>query len=74
MFNDKTDYYKKVDVNFKHDDVVYKLGECLKIKTVSHEDVSLTDFSKFQEYIDKVKGFYPSGSGKFLSCFLIFPA
>lgn len=59
MFNDKTDYYKKVDVNFKHDDVVYKLGECLKIKTVSHEDVSLTDFSKFQEYIDKVKGFYP---------------
>lgn len=59
MFNDKTDYYKKVDVNFKHDDFVYKLGECLKIKTVSHEDVSLTDFSKFQEYIDKVKGFYP---------------
>lgn len=58
-FKDNTDYYKKDDVNFKKDDVVYKLGELLKIKTVSHEDVSLTDFSKFQEYIDKTKEFYP---------------
>ena len=58
-FKDTTDYYKKVDMNLKHDDVVYKLGEALKIQTVSHEDISLTDFSKFQEYIDKVKTFYP---------------
>ena len=59
LFKDNTDYNKHVPFDKKDDNVVYKLGELLKIQTVSHEDVSLTDFSKFQDYIDKVKSFYP---------------
>ncbi len=59
LFKDETDYNRQVDFNVKEDNIVFKLGELLKIDTISHEDVSLTDFSKFQQYIDKTKELYP---------------
>ena len=60
-FVDKYDYQKEIKpLNNESDDIVYKLGELIKIKTVSHEDRSLIDFSKFQEYIDKTKELYPN--------------
>lgn len=59
-FNDKTNYNRQIEFNEKQDDVVFKLGEMLKIKTISHEDISKTDFSKFQEYIDLTKKLYPT--------------
>ena len=58
-FKDKTNYDKRVDINLKQDDVIYKLKELVKIPTISNKDKSLVDFTKFQEYIDKVKNFYP---------------
>ena len=47
LFKDKTDYYKKSPMTIEHDDVVYKLGQLIKIPTVSYEDKSLIDFTKF---------------------------
>jgi len=58
-FVDKTNYNKNVPFDKKDDDIVYKLGELLKIPTVSYEDKSLIDFKVFQNYIDKVKELYP---------------
>ena len=60
FFKDKTDYYKKSPMLIEHDDIVYKLGELIKIPTVSYEDKSLIDFTKFDEYIEKVKELYPN--------------
>ena len=60
LFKDKTDLYKNVPFLYEDDDIVYKLGELIKIPTVSHEDISLTDFSKFDEYVAKVKELYPT--------------
>ena len=60
LFVDKTDYKKKVDIKLGKDDVVYKLGEMIKIPTVTYEDKSKIDFTKFQEYIDLVKKLYPT--------------
>ena len=59
MFNNKFKNIKKEPLNIEQDDVVYKLGELIKIKTVSHEDKELIDFTVFQQYIDKVKELYP---------------
>ena len=59
-FKDKTDYNRNVEIELSNDDVVYKLGQLLKIKTVSYEDKNKIDFSKFQEYINKVQELYPT--------------
>ena len=59
LFIDKTNYYRDVKEIKETDDVVNKLGQMLKIPTVSHEDVSETDFSKFEEYINLTKKLYP---------------
>ena len=59
-FNDKTDYNKKVELKKSDENVVKKLGELLKIKTISYEDKSLIDFTKYQEFIDKLKELYPT--------------
>ena len=59
-FKDKTNYNVNIPLDVKKDDVVYKLGELIKIETVSHEDRNEIDFSKFQEYIDKTKQLYPT--------------
>ena len=59
LFKDKTDYNRNVKIEAEKDDIVYKLGEMLKIQTISHEDQTLTDFTKFQEYIELTKKLYP---------------
>ena len=59
LFKDKTDYNKNIPLNIEKDDVVYKLGELIKIKTVSHEDRNLIDFNEFQKYINLTKKLYP---------------
>lgn len=59
-FNDKTDYNQKVELKKSDENVVKKLGELLKIKTISYEDKSLIDFTKYQEFIDKLKELYPT--------------
>lgn len=58
-FKDKTNYNKHVEEIKETDDVVYKLSEMLKIKTVTYENKDDIDFSKFQEYIDLTKKLYP---------------
>ena len=59
LFTDKTNYKKKVEIDEEHDDVVPKLAQLIKIPTVSYEEKEKIDFSKFQEYIEKVKELYP---------------
>ena len=59
MFSNKIKDIKKDPLEIEQDDIVYKLGELIKIKTVSHEDKDLIDFNVFQQYIDKVKELYP---------------
>lgn len=58
-FNDKTNYHRDVEEIKESDDVVNKLGQMLKIDTVSHENIKDTDFSKFQQYIELTKKLYP---------------
>lgn len=59
-FKDTTDYNKQVPIDFEKDDVVYKLGELIKIKTVSHENKNDIDFSCFEQYIEKTKELFPT--------------
>ena len=59
LFVDKTNYNRDVKIDFEKDDVVYKLGQLLKVKTITHEDTSLTDYTEFQKYIDLTKKLYP---------------
>ena len=59
LFTDKTNYKKKVEIDEEHDNVVSKLAQLIKIPTVSYEEKGKIDFSKFQEYIEKVKELYP---------------
>jgi len=58
IFKDKTNLNqaqeKEVD-----DTIVNDLCTLIKFKTISHVDRSLTDFTVFQDYIDKVKEMYP---------------
>ena len=58
-FNDKTNYHRDVEEIKESDDVVNKLGQMLKIDTVSHENIKDTDFSKFQQCIELTKKLYP---------------
>ena len=60
LFKDKTNYNvdKPIDVNY--DDVVYKLGEMLKVKTISYPNKGDIDFTKYQEYIELTKKLYPT--------------
>lgn len=58
-FNDKIiTKADKLEIKEK-DDVVKKLGELIRIKTISYEDKGKIDFTTFQTYIDKVKELYP---------------
>jgi carboxypeptidase PM20D1 len=60
-FKDKTNYRVNAkEVETPKDDIVYKLGELIKIPTVSHEDESLVDFSQYDRYLEKVKELYPT--------------
>lgn len=59
-FKDTNDYNKQVPFEEEKDDVVYKLGELIKIKTVSHEKKDEIDFSCFEQYIEKTKELYPN--------------
>ena len=58
-FKDKTNYKLQKEVDFEKDDVVGKLGEMLKYKTITYEDQDMIDFKVFQAYIDRVKELYP---------------
>ena len=58
FYKDKTNYKVDKPVDFEKDDVVYKLGEMLKYKTITYEDKSKIDYPVFQAYIDKVKELY----------------
>ncbi len=59
LFNDKTNYHVQVEEIKEKDEVVSKLGTLLKIKTISYENKEEIDFTKYQEYINKVKELYP---------------
>ena len=50
FFKDRTNYKRDVEEITNKDDVVYKLGEMLKIPTVSHEDRSQIDYDQFKKY------------------------
>lgn len=59
-FIDKTNYKQEgKPLDIEKDDVVYKLGEMIKIPTISHEDETLNDYSVYQKYINRVKELYP---------------
>ena len=58
-FKDKTNYRRNVPFNGEKDDIVNKLGELLKYKTISHENEEETDYKVFDEYIKKTKELYP---------------
>ena len=58
-FKDKTNYNVEVNEILNKDDVVFKLKQMLKVKTISSEKKEEIDFSKFQEYIDLTKKLYP---------------
>lgn len=60
LFKDKTNYNRNQEFNQEKDNVLDKLSQMIKIPTISHEDDSQTDYSKFQEYIDLVKKLYPN--------------
>ncbi len=59
LYVDKTDYNKVSKLDVEHDDVVNKLGQLIKIPTVTYEDREKIDYSKFNEYIEKLKELYP---------------
>ena len=60
LYKDKTDYNRNVPNDYKKDDIVYKLGEMLKIPTISYPNKEEVDFSKYQEYIELTKKLYPT--------------
>lgn len=60
-FKDKTNFKTQgQDIQWEKDDIVYKLGELIKIPTISYEDTSLIDFTQYERYIEKVKELYPN--------------
>ena len=59
-FKDKTVYNKETDFKFEDDDIVKKLGELVKIPTVSNEDKGKINFIEFQRLIYKCKELYPN--------------
>ena len=59
LFVDKNDYNKKVPFDVADDNIVYKLGEMLKVPTISYEDSSLIDYDVFHKYIELVQKLYP---------------
>lgn len=60
LFTDKTNY--KVETHFKYqeDDIVKKLGELVKIPTISYEDKEKIDFKEFERLIETCKKLYPN--------------
>ncbi len=60
LFVDKTDYNKNVPFDKKDDNIVYKLGQMLKVPTISYEDKNLIDYKVFYEYIELVQKLYPN--------------
>ena len=60
LFVDKNDYNKKVPFDVADDNIVYKLGEMLKVPTISYEDSSLIDYDVFHKYIELVQKLYPT--------------
>lgn len=60
LFKDKTNYNRETDFTYQEDDIVKKLGELVKIPTVSYEDREKIDFIQFQKLIDKCKELYPN--------------
>ena len=58
LFTDKTNYNIETDFKYQEDDVINKLGELVKIPTVSYEDKEKIDFTQFQKLID-TKKLYP---------------
>lgn len=61
-FKDKTNYCKinTLNIELENDLVVEKLGKMLQVPTISYEDSSKIDFSKFQEYIDLLQKLFPN--------------
>lgn len=60
-FKDETNYdVDRTKFTYQEDDVVKKLGELVKIPTVSYEDREKIDFIQFQRLIDKCKELYPN--------------
>ena len=59
LFTDKTNYNVETDFKYQEDDIINKLGELVKIPTVSYEDKEKIDFTQFQKLIDTTKKLYP---------------
>ena len=60
LFTDKTNYNKETDFIYQEDDIVGKLGQLVKIPTISYEDREKIDFQQFQKLIDTCKELYPN--------------
>ena len=54
LFKDKTNLNQAIEKEVD-DKVVNELCTLIKYKTISHQDNTLTDFTVFQDYINKVK-------------------
>ena len=60
-FKDKTNFKTQgQEIEWEKDDIVYKLGQLIKIPTISYEDRELIDFTQYTKYIEKVKELYPN--------------
>ena len=60
-FKDKTNFKTQgKEIEWEKDDIVYKLGQLIKIPTISYEDRELIDFTQYTKYIEKVKELYPT--------------
>ena len=64
LFNDKTIYQRDTNFDYETDDVVKKLGNIIKIPTVSHPNPLDMDMSQFDLLLNTVKEMYPIVFGK----------
>lgn len=60
MFKDKTNYEIKTDFKYEEDDIVNKLGQLVKIPTISYENKERIDFKQFELLIKTCKKLYPN--------------
>lgn len=60
LFKDNTTYEDKTNFTYKEDDIAYKLGELVKIPTISYEDKEKIDFKEYERLIKTCKKLYPN--------------
>ena len=60
LFKDATVYEKETDFKYEDDEIVSKLGQLVKIPTISHPDEKDIDFSQYDLLVEKVQELYPT--------------